>query len=280
MKAPFAYYGGKSRMAARIVAMMPRHDIYIEPFFGSGAVFFAKPPSRHEIINDLDDGIVTFLRVLRDRPDELAEVCRLTPHSRSEWYAADLDEPDLDDMEKSRRLWVRINQSFGKTVAGPSHTGWSSTVARTQSVPATMASRIARFRTIAERLCEASIECLDAIDVIERLGRPTAVIYADPPYLDTTRSTTNNGYRIESKTPADHEQLAAALHATPATVLLSGYHSPLYDSLYDGWDRVEIPVRCSSSNSTRGDRGSRLEVIWSNRPLTVAQAFDFGTEAS
>lgn len=279
MKAPFAYYGGKSRMAARIVAMMPPHDIYIEPFLGSGAVFFAKPSSRHEIINDLDDAIVTFLRILRDRPAELAEACRLTPHSRTEWYAADLDEPGMDDLEKARRLWVRVNQSFGKTVAGRSSTGWSSTIARTQAITTTITTRIDRFKAIAERLCQASIECRDAVDVIDQYGRRGAVIYADPPYLDTTRSTTNNGYRVESKTTEHHEQLAAALHATPATVLLSGYHPPLYDRLYDGWDRVEIPVRCSSSNSVRGDRGSLIEVIWSNRPLG-AQAFDFGTEAS
>ena len=62
MRAPFAYYGGKMGMAKLIVSLMPEHRVYIEPFFGSGAVFFAKPPVMHEIVNDLDDAVVAFLQ--------------------------------------------------------------------------------------------------------------------------------------------------------------------------------------------------------------------------
>lgn len=43
MKTPISYYGGKQRLAPIIVARIPEHDIYVEPFFGGGAVFFTKP---------------------------------------------------------------------------------------------------------------------------------------------------------------------------------------------------------------------------------------------
>lgn len=43
MKTPLTYYGGKQRLAQTIIDMMPKHKIYCEPFFGGGAVFFAKP---------------------------------------------------------------------------------------------------------------------------------------------------------------------------------------------------------------------------------------------
>ena len=43
MRTPISYYGGKQRMASKIVALMPPHTVYVEPFFGGGAVFFAKP---------------------------------------------------------------------------------------------------------------------------------------------------------------------------------------------------------------------------------------------
>lgn len=92
MKPPFAYYGGKAGMAPTIVDILPEHRIYMEPFFGSGAVLFAKPRSRFEIVNDVDGALVTFFRVLRDRPEDLAEVCKLTPHARAEFDAASLDE--------------------------------------------------------------------------------------------------------------------------------------------------------------------------------------------
>lgn len=71
MNPPFAYYGGKVGMSAAIIGLLPAHRVYIEPFAGSLAVLFAKRPAMHEIVNDADGAIVTFFRVLRDRPDEL-----------------------------------------------------------------------------------------------------------------------------------------------------------------------------------------------------------------
>ncbi len=65
------YPGSKWRLAEWIVSLMPPHKSYLEPFFGSGAVFFNKPPSRIETINDLDGEIVNLFRVIRERPEEL-----------------------------------------------------------------------------------------------------------------------------------------------------------------------------------------------------------------
>lgn len=91
MRAPFAYYGGKQGMADLIVSLLPPHRVYMEPFAGSLAVLFAKKPSVHEIVNDLDDAVVTFFRMLRDRPADLERACRLTPYARTEYRNADLE---------------------------------------------------------------------------------------------------------------------------------------------------------------------------------------------
>ena len=270
MRAPFAYYGGKSGLASEIAAMFPPHRVYIEPFFGSGAVFFAKPPAVHEIVNDLDGAVVAFFRCLRDRRGELTEACALTPHARAEFESADMDAEDLDDLELARRFWVRVNQSFAKTAGR--QTGWSVTAARTQSVPASVAGRIGRFAACASRLAAVSIESCDAAHLVRRLATPDAVIYADPPYLADTRRSRRAGsacadYRQDMGDPERHEDLAEALHATDATVFLSGYHSPLYDGLYGDWDRIEWQTHAYSSNALRVNRGARTEVLWSNRPL-------------
>ena len=84
LRPPFAYYGGKTKLAPAIAALLPEHGHYVEPFAGSLAVLLAKPPSRMETVNDLDGALVNFWRVLRDRPLELARACALTPHSRAE----------------------------------------------------------------------------------------------------------------------------------------------------------------------------------------------------
>lgn len=268
MKPPFPYFGGKSRMADVIVAAMPPHDVYLEPFAGSLAVLFAKPPARHEIVNDADQSIVTFFRVLRDQPEELERVCRLTPYARAEFEAADHTAEDLTDLEVARRLWCRTNQSFGRT--SRMTTGWS--LSRNQNVgsPATMTRRVDRFAPCAERLRSVAIEHCDAVEMIERLASPGCVVYADPPYLAATRTSAAGGdYRHEMGAADDHERLAEVLHDVDGTVFLSGYHSALYDRLYGDWDRLEIETFAQSSNGANAPqkRNKRLEVVWSNRPI-------------
>lgn len=62
---------------------IPKHHSYIEPYFGSGAVFFAKEPSAIETINDLDDDVINLFNCIRNRPEELASTVYYTPYSRS-----------------------------------------------------------------------------------------------------------------------------------------------------------------------------------------------------
>lgn len=268
MKPPFAYFGGKSGMAGRISSLLPPHQIYLEPFAGSLAVFFAKAPATHEIINDVDHAIVTFFRVLRERPDELEQVCRLTPYARDEFDAATLAE-DLDELELARQFWVRVNQSFAKTAGR--QTGFSMTIGQNQASSVGVQSRIGRFAACAERLSRAAIENGPAVEVIRRLGdRPGTVIYADPPYLGTSRShgsSTSVEYRFDMAGDEAHAELAEALHESPATVVLSCYPSELYDKLYSDWWFADFSVTAHSSNARSSGRTGRTERIYSNRDL-------------
>jgi DNA adenine methylase len=60
----------------------------------------------------------------------------------------------------------------------------------------------------------------------------------------------------------EHVELADALRACKASVLISGYHSDLYDELYAGWHVHEINAFAGVGN---GEERARLEVVWSNR---------------
>lgn len=279
MKAPFAYYGGKGRMAPWIAAMLPEHRVYVEPFAGSAAVLFAKAPSTHEIINDLNQHLVTFFRVLRERPEELEVACRLSPYARAEFDAADLGEPGLGELEIARRWWVRVSQSFAK--AGSASTGWSTSIKRGSNNARSAWNRLGAFADVAERLGSVTIENRPALEVIERYDAVDGVIYCDPPYLGSTRSAYAGGrrpggdYVHEMAAEEEHRALADLLASCDATVVVSGYPSPLYDEdLFAGWWRTERRVLRRSSNGRSGQNFHATEVLWANRPLDTGRLFE------
>lgn len=273
------YHGGKGRIAHWIVPMIPPHRVYVEPFAGSAAVLLAKPVATHEILNDLDSNAVTFYRMLRERTEDLELACRLTPYARDEFLDADLEDDAIDDLERARRWWIRTSQSFNHTAGGK--TGWATSINRGSNSARTVLNRIERFAAAVERLEHVVLENRDAVDVIRQYSAPDAVIYADPPYLASTRTAMakrpGGDYRHEFSTEADHARLAEALHATPATVLLSGYESPIYDELYPGWHKTGRRVLRRSSNGRSASQVHVNEVIWSNRPL--AEDLFTGSEA-
>jgi DNA adenine methylase len=129
-----------------------------------------------------------------------------------------------------------------------------------------MGGYVSRLPAVAQRIREVTLECKPALEVIERYGRTDDVLmYVDPPYLFDVRARTGI-YRHEMGETEEHRELAAALHACKATVMLSGYPHPLYDDdLYADWHRHEIKAG-TGQNADAGWQ-ERTEVIWSNRPL-------------
>lgn len=263
VKPPFAYYGGKMTLAPAVAGLLPAHNHYVEPFAGSLAVLLAKEPSRAETVNDLDGDLMTFWRVLRDRPDDLCRAAELTPHSRAELASAWTDADD--ELEQARRVWVRLTQSRGHSLK---RTGWKFS----RNVDVGHASQ--RVRAFADRMEQSAsrlrgvtLESRDALDVIRDYGsEATACLYVDPPYLGSTRAT---NYRVEMTADDAHVALADALNECKASVVLSGYDAPLYADLFDGWHRVDLQGATTLSGDT-----DRIEVLWSNRPLGEPDLFD------
>ncbi|CPV56521.1 DNA adenine methylase [Mycobacteroides abscessus] len=267
---PMAYFGGKTRLARRIADLLPQHGHYIEPFAGGLSVLLAKKPSRMETVNDLDGQLMTFWRVLRDKPEQLARACALTPHSRAEYSTArdaDLDTIE-DDVERARLVWVQIAEGRGGTLLR--QTGWRYYVNPSRNstgMPGYLSAYVDRMAAAAERLHHVSLESRPALEIIEKYGaHPKCCLYVDPPYLATTRSAPGggNGYRVDMPTHAEHVELLWVLMGCQASVVLSGYPSELYDTALAGWDRIEIPHMTGQGN---GANQGRTEVIWSNRPL-------------
>jgi DNA adenine methylase len=252
------YPGAKWRIARWIADRLPPHDIYLEPYFGSGAVFFNKGPSKLEIVNDLDHNVVNLFSVIRLDSEKLAALIDMTPWARAEYdmacTALDALEsfvPLTRDVIAARLYLVRCWQAFG-TMTGQK-TGWRHNGAvRKGSCARQWANLPDRIMEVAVRLKDAEIECTDALGLIGKYNVPNCLVYADPPYMPGTRRG-----RIYAKemSGADHGVLLDALAAHRGPVAVSGYDSDLYNDRLRDWQRHERPAVAE-----RGRK--RTEVLW------------------
>jgi len=244
--------GSKWNLAQWIIENMPPHVHYLEPFFGSGAVFFNKRPSKFETINDLDQNVVNLFRVIRDQAEDLAWLISMTLWSRDEYNGS--FEQTGDELEDARRFLVRCQQAFGANT--DRFTGWRSEVKGLSGGGRTTTWKKLpeRIMAITDRLLDAQIENQPAVELVPRFKHKNVLIYADPPYILGTR--TEARYQHEM-TDADHLELLSVLDAHPGPVLLSGYAFPLYDDRLKHWQRL--------THAAVAERGKhREEVLWLN----------------
>ena len=251
---PVRYFGGKWRIASWILEQFPPHTTYVEPFCGAASILFKKQPSKFEIINDLNGEIVNFFDVLRDKTIELIRAIQLTPFSREEHRRAHIPVEETDIVERARRFYVRSRQSFGSG-EGEYSTGWRYQMDnRRGSSCVDEWNNVDNLWLAAERLKSVQIECDDAIKCIQRFDTKDTLFYVDPPYLFETRYSDEHRYAHEM-TDNQHVELATVLKAVQGMVLISGYSSPLYDELYDGWRRIEKATRTN-------DNHEATEYLW------------------
>lgn len=244
------YPGSKWSIAKWIISRFPPHTTYLEPFFGSGAVFFNKPRSKAETLNDLDGSVVNLFKIIRDRTEEFTRAVELTPWARDEYYVS--YEKTGNELESARRFLVRCWQAHGTKTDG--RTGWKSTVRGLEASNGVMLwnKMAGRITPIAMRLKQAQIENQPATQVIERYKNPAVLIYADPPYPLKTRSGKMYAHEM---TDADHIELLDVLDAHPGPVILSGYACEIYDNRLKHW--------CRETHKAQAEKGQmREEVLW------------------
>lgn len=231
MKAIMKYPGSKWRIADWIISHFPEHHSYLEPFFGSGGVFFNKPRSDIETINDLDGDVVNLFKWIRDDPERLAREIYFTPYSREIYESAFRKEPK-DSLEKAVFFYIKLNMGHGFRTNGKK-VGWKMDVqGRERAYGAADWCKVPeKIMEATERLRGVQIENRPAVELIQRFNFENVLIYCDPPYVLSSRAMKQ--YR-EEMTDEDHEKLLDALLKHKGPVVISGYSTPLYEKVLGG----------------------------------------------
>lgn len=253
MKCVLKYPGAKNRIANWICEYIPDHEVYLEPYFGSGAVFFNKVPARIETLNDIDGNVVNYFSMIRNHPEELAVQLEMTPYSRDEYYRACEIKSNETDIERARKFAVRCWQGFG--CSNLYRNGFrSSQQSRSPHTTKEWRNLPERLLAATERLKNAQIENLPALELIKRYDTPDVFMYIDPPYLHGTRKNYLYRYEMEDE---EHIELLEHLAGHPGKVLLSGYDNEMYNDMLPGWRKVQ--------KKTQAEAGiARIETLWMN----------------
>ena len=261
MHTPITYFGGKQQLADTILGMMPPHRVYCEPYFGGGAVFFAKGKSPCECINDIDDRIITFYDVCQDERKflRLRRRILMTLDSEREFLRADRIWRDpskaRSKVEMAWAVWLQCNMGYGGSPQG----GWKWDNGTSGSHAGIVMDgyRNQFTRKIHERLKNVQISCRDALKVIAQRDTEDTFFFLDPPYPGCVQKH-YSGFTFE-----DFEVLLKMLASVRGKFLLCNFDSDLLRRFVteNGWNMAvkDMPLRVT--NRVTGGTRRKQEVM-------------------
>ncbi|MFA5649541.1 MAG: DNA adenine methylase [Proteiniphilum sp.] len=256
MRTPITYYGGKQRIAPEIVAMLPPHKLYCEPFFGGGAVFFAKPRAGIEVINDHDHSLINFYQCVQNNFDELQHLVKQTLHSEAmHKYAKDIwnERVFATNIERAWAIWVTTNGSY----SGSMHGGWKWCNGSSGGHTGTFmkGKRDDFTKALQERLNTVQISCRDALKVIRERDTSETFFYLDPPYPDSEQKH-YAGYTMK-----DLHKLLEILKKLKGKFILSNYWTDLLRRYVseNNWNYKEMEVSVRIANLGKGKKKQEIK---------------------
>lgn len=283
LKAPFPYFGGKSKIAPKVWQLLGNPKMYIEPFFGSGAVLLNRPPFndlRYEIINDKDGFIANVWRALQFNPDEVAKWCDW-PCNHADLTARRkkliASEAELlknlvnDDMFYDAKLagywiWGASNWIGGGLTRSTTSPHLTHNREINQQIPHLTGNQGVNscntiydwFKVLSNRLRNVKVVCGDWTRVCggnwQDNSSPVG-IYFDPPYSDDAKRN-NSLYHCES-TEVAHDVVKWALERGQNKnyrIVISGYITEHNELIENGWNVLQWKAGSCWSNGTNNNR--------------------------
>lgn len=265
LRPPVKTHGGKWYLAPWIVENFPANYeelTFVEPMCAGASVFLNKNPSREETINDLDKGLISVFKSLRDEPKEFIErLKRVRYTERAFKMALKKSEEGFEDY-----IDAGVNEYMLRRM---SRGGMKKSFAWSERTRGGKPGDVNAWKTmidelpaVAERLKNTIILNTSIFNVFKNWDEEDTLWYLDPPYLPDTREENSSKIYEHEMSVDDHIQLLNIIKNARGKVIISGYASPLYNRALKGWKVKKKNVPNNSGQGKTKER--RLEVIWMN----------------
>lgn len=179
--------GGKRWLANNHIAVFPAtYERYIEPFLGSGAIFFRLSPAR-ALLTDVNEDLINLYKVIRD--DWSALSVQLKKHSKrhsDDYYYAVRHQRPASDVSRAARF-LYLNRTCWNGLYRVNRRGEFNVPRGTKD---SVLLDSDDFQLVAQSLRRARLEVCDFERAIDRAEQGD-LIFADPPY---TVKHNNNGF--------------------------------------------------------------------------------------
>lgn len=248
---PLRYFGGKWRIAKWLLQHYPIHRGYCTPYGGGWCESFQKPRSGHlEVYNDLNAHNINFFTQLKENPHELIAQIEKTPR---DWQQFEISKQSCDDpVEWAKRYYIYCHLSV-MAGGGKLSSGTSESRLALRSV-----TDDTHLWAASHRLQGVIIEQLDAVECIAKYDSKDTFFYCDPGYPKSSLATGNRTWYLHHTNTEGHIALAETLHQIKGSAIVSGYDCPLYQKLFNGWEKIEY-------ETVNMRRSKAIECIWIKR---------------
>ena len=283
IKAPFPWFGGKSRAAPLVWQALGDVKNYVEPFAGSLAVLLGRPHAPHvETVNDLDCYLANFWRAVQADPEAVARwadapVNEADLSARHQWLVDQAgfresmkSDPDFFDAKIAgwwawglcswigsgwcdAKKWRDGNAGQGVNRQLP-HLGNAG-----RGVNRKLAPTAEWMADLSDRLRGARIACGDwqrvVSDSVLRVGKPCGV-FLDPPYTDGKMS-----YAVGGGVSGNVREWAIANgDRSDIRIVLCGYEGE--HAMPDTWRKVEWKAHGGYGKTAAALANVHRERLW------------------
>ncbi len=261
INSPLKWVGGKSRLRKQIINLFPPHTCYLELFSGAAWVLFAKKPSPVEVLNDIDEDLINFFRVVKNRPEQLIEAFDFELVSRAEFERlAGLDPSQLTEIQRAHRFYYIIMAGWGGELNYPRFQTSITDGGGGNRLIGALKTLRERLDPVHARLRSVIIECLDWRSCLDRYDREGTLAYVDPPYPE-------NGcnYKHNMRSWEEHRALAERLHRASCKWIYSSYDTSDIRELFPKCHVIPVTSASGMADKKRGSsRTTNQEVLITN----------------